>query len=251
MRHLNRLAIYVHQTFRPTEVAQLLRHHHERWDGTGYPAGLKSDVIPFGSRILSVADSFDTITGTRLYRRSMMTPIEGVEDISRRANQWYDPNVVDALREIHGLKALEVGDRPEVPRQITSLRVLRSNPEFGSLITAIGISAIGDPLTLVATLVAIYIKVQDPRFIALALITQAVATVITTSALGGLADKLRRKHLLVSFELVRAAILLATAFLVPMDWRFVFPAVFVVARINAIVQPARQAAIPSLVPGGH
>jgi putative nucleotidyltransferase with HDIG domain len=44
------------------EVAPLVRHHHERWDGTGYPAGLKGDVIPYGARILSVADSFDTIT---------------------------------------------------------------------------------------------------------------------------------------------------------------------------------------------
>ena len=79
------------------EVAPIVRHHHERWDGSGYPAGLKGDVIPFGARILAVADSFDTITGTRLYRPSLMTPIEGVEDISRRANQWYDPNVVDAL----------------------------------------------------------------------------------------------------------------------------------------------------------
>jgi len=78
------------------EVAPIVRHHHERWDGTGYPAGLKGDVIPFGARILAVADSFDTITGTRLYRPSLMTPIEGVEDISRRANHWYDPNVVDA-----------------------------------------------------------------------------------------------------------------------------------------------------------
>jgi len=70
------------------QVAPLVRHHHERWDGSGYPAGLKGDVIPFGARILSVADSFDTITGTRLYRRSLMTPIEGVEDISRRAGHW-------------------------------------------------------------------------------------------------------------------------------------------------------------------
>jgi HD-GYP domain-containing protein (c-di-GMP phosphodiesterase class II) len=88
------------------EVTSLVRHHHERWDGTGYPLGLKGDVIPFGARILSVADSFDTITGPRLYRPSLMTLIEGVEDISRRAGHWYDPNVVDALREIHGLSPL-------------------------------------------------------------------------------------------------------------------------------------------------
>ncbi|HZK72831.1 MAG TPA: HD domain-containing phosphohydrolase [Clostridia bacterium] len=85
------------------EVATLVRHHHERWDGTGYPAGLKGDVIPFGARILAAADSFDPITSTRIYRRSVMTPIEAVEDISRRANRWYDPDVVNALREIHGL----------------------------------------------------------------------------------------------------------------------------------------------------
>jgi len=88
------------------EVAPLVRHHHERWDGSGYPGGLKGDVIPFGARILAAADSFDAITSARLYRRSVMTPIEAVEDISRRANHWYDPDVVNALREIHGLRPL-------------------------------------------------------------------------------------------------------------------------------------------------
>jgi len=234
-----------------TEVAPIVRHHHERWDGSGYPAGLKGDVIPFGARILAVADSFDTITGARLYRPSLMTPIEGVEDISRRANHWYDPNVVDALRELHGLKALDVADRPEVPRRVTTLRVLRSNPGFSSLITAIGISALGDPLTQVATLVAIYLHIADARFIALGFIVQAAGTMLVSSFLGGLADRFSRRRLVVSLELARATVLLGTPFLIGVDWWLIYPILVFLAGVNAIVQPARQAAIPSLVPTGQ
>ena len=233
------------------DVAPLVRHHHERWDGTGYPAGLKGDVIPFGARILSVADSFDTITGTRLYRKSLMTPIEGVEDISRRASHWYDPNVVNALRELHGLKALEVPNRPEVPRQVTAYRVLRANPGFSNLITAMGISAIGDPLTQVATLVSIFLFTRDARWIAVAFIVQALATVATSTLLGGITDRFPRRALIVTLDFVRAGVLLATPLLITMNWRALIPILFVLAAINAIVQPARQAAIPTLVPPGQ
>src|SRR5438094_2355450 len=234
-----------------TEVAPLVRHHHERWDGSGYPAGLKGDVIPFGARILSVADSFDTITGTRLYRRSLMTPLEGVEDISRRASHWYDPNVVDALREIHGLKPLEVQDRPEVPRRITALRVLRTNAGFSSLIAAIGVSSLGDPLTQVAALIWIFYKTHDPRLVALAFIVQAVATILVTGALGGLAGRIPRRRLVVWLELARASVLTAAAALVGPAWYLIIPILFVVSCLNAVVQPAKQAAIPSLVPAGQ
>jgi putative nucleotidyltransferase with HDIG domain len=234
------------------EVAPLVRHHHERWDGSGYPGGLKADVIPFGARILSVADSFDTITGARLYRRSVMTPIEGVEDISRRASQWYDPNVVDALRQIHGLKPLEVLNRPEVPRRVTTLRVLRANPGFSSLLAAVGISSLGDPLTQVATLVSIFTATHgDARFVALAFIVQAVGTLAMTSALGGLADRFPRRGLVVGLELVRAAALLATPWLLSMTWWLIIPVLLVLSAINAVVQPAKQAAIPNLVPAGQ
>jgi putative nucleotidyltransferase with HDIG domain len=233
------------------EVAPLVRHHHERWDGTGYPGGLKADVIPFGARILSVADSFDTITGARLYRRSVMTPIEGVEDISRRASQWYDPNVVDALRQVHGLKPLEVVNRPEVPRRLTTIRVLRSNPGFGSLVAAIGISSLGDPLTLVASLVTIYLATSDARFVAAALIVQALGTFIMTGILGGLTDRLPRRGLVVGLELLRAASLLVTPYLIGIAWWLIVPVLFFLSSINAVVQPARQAAIPTLVPAGQ
>ena len=233
------------------EVAPIVRHHHERWDGSGYPMGLTGEKIPFGARILAVADSFDTITGTRLYGASLMTPIEGVEDISRRANNWYDPNVVDALRDLHGLKALEVVDRPEIPRRVTTLRVIRSNPGFSNLLAAIAISSLGDPLTQIATLVTIWAATSDPRLVALGFITQALGTVLMSTVLGGIADRLSRRGLLVSLELLRAAILVLVAFTIGMHstwWGLMIPAVFVLASINAVVQPTRQAAIPNLVP---
>ncbi len=234
------------------QVAPVVRHHHERWDGSGYPAGLKGDVIPFGARILSVADSFDTITGTRLYRRSLMTPIEGVEDISRRAGQWYDPNVVDALRSLHGLEPLDLVDRPEVPRRTTTLRVLRTNPGFAQLLTAMGISSLGDPLTQVAALVLIYAATnRDPRAVAVAFIAQALGTIVMSSALGGLVDRFPRRRMIVTLDLVRAGLLIVTPLLIGLSAWLIIPVLFLLAAINAIVQPARQAAVPGVVASGQ
>jgi putative nucleotidyltransferase with HDIG domain len=251
-RHPDIGADMIEQHTALTDVAPLVRHHHERWDGTGYPAGLKGEVIPFGARILAVADSFDTITGPRLYRQSLMTPVEGVEDISQRASRWYDPNVVNALRELHNLKALEVLDRPQVPRRVTSIGVLRANSAFSSLVSATAISSLGDPLTQVATLVSIFAATGNPRVVALAFIVQALGTIAMSSVLGGVADRLPRRTLVGSLELVRAAILVATPMLLRDGrWWLIIPVLFLLASINAVVQPARQAAIPGLVPAGQ
>ena len=234
------------------EVAPLVRYHHERFDGSGYPDGLKGEVIPFGSRILAVADSFDTITGTRLYRRSLMTPLEGVEDISRRAGQWYDPNVVDALRGLHGMEPLDLPDRPAVPRQVTALRVLRSNAGFAQLLAAISISALGDPLTQVAALISIFAATnRSPIAVAIGFIAQGFGTVVMSGALGGIADRFSRRRLIVSLEFVRAALLVATPFVVPISVWLLIPVLFALAAINAIVSPARQAAVAALVPHGQ
>src|SRR3979411_1733065 len=79
----------------------LVRHHHERWDGSGYPAGLRGEVIPVGARIMAVAASFDFITNAWPFRANPLTPLEAVRDIGEHAGSWYDPAVVDALRALY------------------------------------------------------------------------------------------------------------------------------------------------------
>lgn len=78
----------------------IVRYHHERWDGAGYPHGLKGQEIPFGARVIAVADSFDAMTSDRPYRPGM--PVSRAVEILRagRGQQW-DPAIVDAfLRSI-------------------------------------------------------------------------------------------------------------------------------------------------------
>jgi len=80
----------------PYPVAPVVRHHHENWDGTGYPDGLKGEEIPLGARILSVVDCFDALTSDRPYRRRM-TAQQALHIIRDRRGTQYDPKVVDAF----------------------------------------------------------------------------------------------------------------------------------------------------------
>lgn len=75
----------------------LVRHHHERWDGAGYPDGLRGDRIPISARVFAVADSFDAATTDRPYRRAR-SPREAIRDIVGGAGSSYDPAVIQAFR---------------------------------------------------------------------------------------------------------------------------------------------------------
>jgi response regulator RpfG family c-di-GMP phosphodiesterase len=78
----------------------IVRHHHERWDGAGYPDGLAGTDIPFGARIVSVVDSIEVMTSRQLYREPRAPDEVVAELIACRAKQW-DPQIVDlALRMI-------------------------------------------------------------------------------------------------------------------------------------------------------
>ena len=80
------------------EAAEIIVHHHERWDGNGYPSGLKSDEIPFGARVVNVADTFDAMTTNRPYQRAM-TFVEAGQKISEFSGRACDPRVVKGFQE--------------------------------------------------------------------------------------------------------------------------------------------------------
>ncbi|UCH27253.1 MAG: response regulator [Trueperaceae bacterium] len=82
--------------------------HHERWDGKGYPHGLKAEEIPIESRILAVADSFDALTQDRHHRMAFSTT-EAVEEIERQRGQQFDPEVVDAFLALHQRGEVQLG----------------------------------------------------------------------------------------------------------------------------------------------
>jgi putative nucleotidyltransferase with HDIG domain len=80
----------------PYPVVPVVRHHHENWDGTGYPDGLKGEDIPLGARILSVVDCFDALTSDRPYRRRMNDE-QALAIIVERRGTMYDPVIVDTF----------------------------------------------------------------------------------------------------------------------------------------------------------
>jgi putative nucleotidyltransferase with HDIG domain len=82
----------------PREILPSVLHHHERWDGDGYPRGRAGGEIPIEARILTVADSFDAMTSTRPYR-APRSPDDALGELQRCAGSQFDPKLVDAFSE--------------------------------------------------------------------------------------------------------------------------------------------------------
>lgn len=93
----------------PYPVVPIVRSHHERWNGTGYPDGLKGIEIPVGARILAVVDTFDALASDRQYRRAL-SPQQAIAAIRQEAGEAYDPFIVEILEKTY----------PEVERLIAA-----------------------------------------------------------------------------------------------------------------------------------
>lgn len=83
----------------PYAVAPLIRHHHERWDGSGYPDGLSGERIPLGSRLIHVCEAFDAMTSPTSYR-SVLAPAQALEILVSKSGTQFDPEMADALKRM-------------------------------------------------------------------------------------------------------------------------------------------------------
>lgn len=77
----------------------IARHHHERWDGTGYPDGLSGEGIPIAARIVAVADAYDALTSNRPYKKAWHS-VKALQEIKASSGMHFDPQVVNALEKI-------------------------------------------------------------------------------------------------------------------------------------------------------
>ena len=105
------------------EITEIIKYHHEYYNGCGYPFGLKGEEIPLGSRIIAIADAYDSMVSNRAYRNSL-TSEQAVEILKQGAGKQFDPNLVqifinilpDALKEIEEYEAqAKPFTQPEAP----------------------------------------------------------------------------------------------------------------------------------------
>ena len=97
-------------------LVRMVLHHHENFDGSGYPEGLRGDAIPLGSRIIIVADAYEAMTSDRIYRKAIGHE-RALEQLSKYKGIQFDPKIVRAIEQLlakRGPGAFEVSDLPPI-----------------------------------------------------------------------------------------------------------------------------------------
>src|SRR3984893_17722918 len=232
------------------DVSQILRHHHERWDGAGYPDGLKQEEIPIGSRIVNACDAFDTITQARVFRPTVKTPEEAIRELRQLAGTWYDPQVIGALEKIVAERwgvdiPVQPGDEYQAPPTYQEALAIRP---FRLLWVGQAVSYFGDTMNTAGLAIMLFVLTRSASIVALGLIAKAIPTIIFGLVAGPLVDRLNRQRLMIFTDLGRAILTISIPFFGFRWLPGVFIAVFLVASASAFFNPAKQAILPNLVP---
>jgi HD-GYP domain-containing protein (c-di-GMP phosphodiesterase class II) len=132
-------------------LVRAVRHHHERWDGKGYPDGISGEDIPLHARIISVCDTFDAITSTRSYR-SKSSRADAIAIIKKNSGTQFDPAVVDAFlsampRGVPGVAALSALTVPAVKKGMSQLALLLREAGLAGVAGAIATSGVAGAVT--------------------------------------------------------------------------------------------------------
>ena len=97
-KHINYSVKILEDIKQLKDVVEIIKYHHEKYDGTGYPTGIKGDEIPVGSRIIALADAFDSIVSNRIYR-NRLDYSDALQEIKNNAGSQFDPKVVAAFED--------------------------------------------------------------------------------------------------------------------------------------------------------
>ncbi len=235
------------------DVAAIVLHHHEKWDGTGYPDGLKREEIPIGARIVDACDAYDTITQARVFRPTVKTPTEAIRELKQLGGKWYDPAVVRALEEIAAERwAVPLEDAPPAEPKVRAgyLQVLANRP-FRRLWLGQSVSYFGDMMNTTGLAIMLYLVTRSPSLVALGLVAKAAPTVLFGLIAGPFVDRFNRQRLMVAADLGRALLTISIPYFAYRWLPAVFVAVFLIATASAFFNPAKQALLPNLVAHEH
>ena len=101
------------------QVLPIIRHHHEKWDGSGYPDGLRAEQIPLLARVLQIADIYDALTNPRPYKPAFQ-PAEALRTIQEESDRgWRDPDIAKLFVRVH---KKVISNLPESDRSLEALR---------------------------------------------------------------------------------------------------------------------------------
>lgn len=165
-------------------IAKVVRHHHERWDGGGYPSGLADKTIPLGARIIALADAFDAMTSARSYR-ARMSQAEAVSEVARCRGTQFDPDIANTFialcqhtkwpAEIAAVKPLSEM-RPGEKGRVTQIngkgamrqRMLDMGVISGTTVEVRKFAPLGDPIEVKVKEFNMSLRKNDARFIEVA-----------------------------------------------------------------------------------